>query len=191
MSQAVSAMRTVRHLDAARVLAEGWAEAILALDRENMAEILAAVGLDFPEERRRQALAERSTVVIVLESGGTLDGYVEMSRDERDADGVYLSSIQVRRWRRGGISSGILLVECADVLKSSPFLRLRSEVQASNAGGIALFRKLGFELRARPGGSRTLDVLGDRKLLGSPILRRLEAHLGGKYERQPSTVPRP
>jgi hypothetical protein len=95
-------MLTTRVLDASIIESEGWADTILALDRDNMSPILQSAGLEFPEEKRRRSLRDSSAVLILLLDNAKLVGYVEFCKDWNCGRDIYLGSIQLRmEYRRG------------------------------------------------------------------------------------------
>ena len=175
-------MRNVRTLTPMTIHTESWTDRILDLDREHMADILGKAGIPFPEERRRKGIEHPSTVVIALVDGHKLNGYVEFRADSDHLEDVYLSSIQIRRGYRHGLTLGILVVECAKALEKRSFNCLRSTVQRNNAPAIRLFTKLGFELISRPGNDPSLDVIGTRQLLHSKLISELKKRLAQNYE---------
>lgn len=167
-------MLTTRVLDAAMIESQGWVDAILALDRENMSSILRAAGLEFPEDQRRSRLRDSSTVLIAVLDEGTLAGYVEFCADWKCDERIYLSSIQLREKYRHGRAFAILLVECAKALESRAFAHLRTQVQANNRTAVRLYEKLGFQHSKHMGDSVTIELTGSRDLLDSELLRRLK-----------------
>ena len=111
-------VRTTRLIDSLTIQAEGWTDRILTLDADNTTGILGAVGLEFPEEKRRKGLQDPSTILIALLDGESVDGYVEFRQDWNHGEDIYLSSIQVRQDSRHGLTLGILIAECAKALSS-------------------------------------------------------------------------
>src|SRR5579859_5798162 len=78
------------------------ADKILALDRKNMEATLKAVGLDFPESRRRSTLFHPSNEIIIAQSAQEIAGYIDCCDDLADPRDIYLSSIQIEAAHRGG-----------------------------------------------------------------------------------------
>jgi ribosomal protein S18 acetylase RimI-like enzyme len=174
-------MLTTRVLDAAAVEAEGWADALLALDRENLEPMLRQAGTPFPEEKRRRGMRDPTATVVLLLDGGRLAGYAQFSRDWSHPDDVHVGSLQLRAPYRRGRALAVLLVECARALEARPFARLRAGVHRDNHAAARLCRKLGFRVSERPGSDTSLDVTGGRELLDSPLLHRLRTAVAGRY----------
>lgn len=167
-------MLTTRVLTSSAIESEKWADRILALDRENMTQILRGAGLPFPEDKRRRGLRDPSTVLIALLDDGALAGYVQLCKDWNCDKDIYLGSIQVRKRYRRGRAFAILVVECARQLKSRSFNLVRTHVQANNHVVIELCRKLGFRVSKVPEVGPSLELAGSRALLESEALCRLE-----------------
>ncbi len=153
---------------------EQWVESILDLDRENMAAILAAAGLPFPEAKRREGLRVASTTLVLVLSGNTLVGYAEFCRDWERAHGLYIASFQLRFERRHSFALVLLLVSLANALRKHRFSSLRAGVQPNNQPAVALYRRLGFELRSRDDKPSSLEAIAGPEILSSPLLQRLE-----------------
>jgi len=154
-----------------------WADRILALDRENMTQLLQESGREFPEQRRREVLRDPSLVVLALVNGEELAGYVDFCADWRDREDIYLSSIQLRAPYRHGMAVARLLVAVMRALEKKSFRHLRGDVQENNKAAVALLSRLGFEIRERPDNRRGWDVLGDRTLLTSRYVTRLMSRM--------------
>jgi len=176
------AMLTIHVLNSSTIRSQGWTDKILALDRENMTPILRAAGLGFSDEKRRQGLRDPSIVSVVLVDGETLVGYVEFCTDSYCDANLFLASLQLDRRYRRGIALGILIVECAEIVKTRSFIRLRAGVHRSNREAIQLYRKLGFQLIERRENETIFDAIGRRELLNSERIVRLARHLIGKYK---------
>jgi ribosomal protein S18 acetylase RimI-like enzyme len=176
-------MLTTRVLDAAAIEAEGWADPILELDRENLSALYARTGEEFPEGRVRAGLRNPATAVVLLLDGDALVGYAQFADDLIHEGDVHFGSLQLCRRYRVGRALAILIVESARVLRARPFTHLRAGVLKENARAVSLYRRLGFELRARPDYSTRWRAVGRRALLDSELLRSLERAVAGKYRR--------
>ena len=168
-----SCLSGIQVLSAADLATGDWAKRILALDRENMAQILRESGREFPEQRRRRVLSDPSLIVIALIDGDELAGYLDFCDDWRHAEDIYLSSIQLRPAYRHGMALARLLDPAARALSTRPFRRLRAEAQRNNTAAIALCSKLGFTVRPRADRRASCELLGERTLLRSRCLTRL------------------
>ena len=166
-------MCSIRVFSAADLASEDLTDRILALDRENMTQMLRESGRDFPEHRRREILRDPSLVLLALISGKQLVGYLDFCDDWRDRKDIYLSSIQLRPTYRNGMSVAKLLVAAARLLTERSFACLRGDVQESNTAAVALFSRLGFAIRERGDKPGSLEVIGDRTLLDSEYVTRL------------------
>ncbi len=166
-------MECVALLSAADLTSDHWADRILALDRDNMTQILRESGREFPEQRRRCVLREPSLVLLALMRGEELAGYVDFCGDWRDRKDIYLSSIQLRPRYRCGMYVAKLLVATVRALRERSFRHLRGEVQKNNSAAVALFSRLGFVIRERADSHVSWEVIGDRTLLNSQYVTRL------------------
>lgn len=170
-------MCRIHVLSAADVATDDWADRILALDRENMTQILLESGREFPEQQRRRVLQDPSLVLLALISGEELVGYVDFCDDWRDPNDIYLSSIQLRSPYRRGMAVAKLLVATASALKERSFRHLRGDVQENNKVAVALFSRLGFVIRERADSQRSWEVIGNRTLLNSQYVSRLMSRM--------------
>lgn len=175
-------MLTTRTLDAALVQSEGWTDAILELDRENMLAILERAGLEFPEERVRAGLRDSASVIILLLDDATLAGYVQFARDREHERDVYICSLQLRERYRNTHALAVLLVEAARALAPISFERLRTGVQKNNESAARLYRRLGFALTEREDNPASWRVEGGRELLDSELMKRLRRAVARKYQ---------
>src|SRR5215212_6321188 len=100
---------SVEWLSGPALAASGWIDPVLALERENLAPLLAATGQSFPEARRRAGLASADASTVLLLRGGALAGCVDFVRDWTDPADLYVASVQLRAAARGGLALGILL----------------------------------------------------------------------------------
>lgn len=176
-------MLTTRTLGGARAEAEGWADALVELDRENMLAVLERAGLEFPEERVRAGLRDSTAVIILLLDGATLAGYVQFGRDREHGRDIYLASLQVRGRYRNTHALAVLLVEAARALAPLSFGRLRAGVQKNNERAVRLYRKLGFVLSEREDNPASWRVEGGRDVLDTDLMRRLTKTVAARYGR--------
>ena len=147
------------------------------MDRANVGDVLAASGLDFPEERRRAGLAQPDALAILLLRGGKLAGYVHLARDWNDPADLYVASLQLAAPYRGTTAFALLLAATVEAAREIPFRRITSSIQPANAPMLALARRLGLTLTpdaARP----SIHVTAEREWLDSPALRRLARRYG-------------
>lgn len=149
------------------------AEKIIALDRRNMEPTLRAVGLEFPEQRRRTTLFHPSNQILIAMVDQEVVGYVDYCDDPTDPQDLYLSSIQIESEHRGGMLFRILVSHLLASLRSRSFRRIKTHIQKSNARMVAIARKAGFALEENPEHPATLEVFAERRLLDSPELDRL------------------
>lgn len=157
--------------------AGGWIPRILALDRANLADVLAAAGLDFPEERRRAGLSHPDAFAILLLRGSELAGYIHLSRDWNDRADLYVASLQFEPPYRGTTAFALLLAAAAEAAREIPFRRITSNIQPGNAPMLALARRLGLTLAPAPD-RPTVHVSAERAWLDSPVIRRLARRYG-------------
>lgn len=164
-------------LDGAELQAGGWIPRILALDRANLADVLTAAGLDFPEDRRRAGLADPDAVAILLLRAGELAGYVHLSRDWNDPADLYVASLQLAPAYRGTTAFALLLAAAVEAAREIPFRRITANIQPANTPVLALARRLGLTLT--PAADRpSVHVTAGRAWLESPALRRLARRFG-------------
>ena len=149
------------------------ADKIIALDRRNMEPTLKAVGLEFPEQRRRATLFHPSNQIVIAMVEQEVAGYVDYCDDPADPADLYLSSIQIEPGHRGGVLFKLLLSHLLASLRSRSFGRIKTNIQKSNGRMMAIARKAGFTLQENPDNPATLDVFAERRLLDSPKLSRL------------------
>lgn len=160
--------------------AGGWIPRILALDRANLGDILAASGLEFPEERRRAGLAHPDALAIVLLRGGELAGYVHLARDWNDPADLNVASLQLSAPYRGTTAFALLLAAAVEAARELPFRGITSSIQPANAPMLALARRLGLTLT--PLAERhSVHVTAGREWLDSPGI-----HKAARRYRSPS-----
>ena len=114
-------------------------EDILALDRENMAEILALSGQPFPEEKVRAAITDPSAFAVMLYRADTFAGYAHFLRSWSDPNDLYVASLQIRSACRSSGALGVLLNGCLQVLRREHFQGIVSAVQTHNKHAIELY----------------------------------------------------
>jgi ribosomal protein S18 acetylase RimI-like enzyme len=144
-------------------------EQILALDRANMQEILAASGLEFPEQNRRRGF-ERNPTLIVAEQKGRLLGYLEYTRSWTDAEIIYLSSIQLEPQYRHSKLIVHLIDKFIETVSEESFKGFETNVQKNNLPAIRLYRKIGFTFEENPRNPASWRLTADRRILcESPV----------------------
>jgi L-amino acid N-acyltransferase YncA len=149
------------------------ADKIIALDRRNMEATLRAVGLEFPEQRRRTTLFHPSNQMVIVTVEQEVVGYVDYCDDLTDPKDVYVSSIQIETDNRGGMLFKLLLSHLLASLRARSFRRIKTNIQKSNVRMMAIAKKAGFTLQENPKNPTTLDVFAERQLLDSPKLEHL------------------
>lgn len=149
------------------------ADTIIALDRRNMEPMLKAVGLEFPEERRRTTLFHFSNQILIAKVDQEVFGYVDYCDDPKNPEDLYLSSIQIETEHRGGTLFKFLVSHLLASLRSKSFTRIRTQIQKSNGPMIAIAKKAGFTLQENPKKSATLEAFAERHLLDSRMFDRL------------------
>lgn len=149
------------------------ADKIIALDRRNMEAILRAVGLEFPERRRRATLHHHSNRLLIAMAGEEVAGYVDYCDDLTNPEDLYLSSIQIEAAHRGGALFKLLMSRLLAGLRDRPFKRIRTQIQKSNERAVSMARRAGFTLQENRKSPATLDVFAERGLLDSRKLARL------------------
>ncbi|MEJ2762966.1 GNAT family N-acetyltransferase [Photobacterium sp. MCCC 1A19761] len=120
-------------------------DAVVELDRINMAPIIAESGGAFSVSRRRNKLIEElesGSVILTQYLHDKLAGYIQYI--PREAGDVYILSIQIHPEYRSGLVLKKLLKSAAiDLLQRQP-KSLTSSVHRNNGPSIALHTRLGF-----------------------------------------------
>ena len=170
---------SVESLSGPALAAGGWIEPVLALERENLAPLLAATGRPFPEARRRVGLASADAAVLLLRDG-VLVGLIDFVRDWNDPADLYVASVQLRALVRGGPALGVLLAAGFEAVGRLQWRRLTANVHPSNHPALRLAGRLGFRRTAAPGRSSVGLALDREALLASPFAR-LAAALAARH----------
>jgi ribosomal protein S18 acetylase RimI-like enzyme len=149
-------------------------EQIIELDRANMALILAAAGIEFPEERRRKGF-EKNPTFIVAETARKIVGYLEYTRSSTDKDRIYISSIQIaEKFRRSKLILR-LIDKFIEIIEREDFKEFETNVQKNNPAAVKLYKKIGFEFAENPHNPASWLLKADRKILKtSPVAALLE-----------------
>src|SRR5215213_6589839 len=173
---------SVERLSGPALAASGWIDPVLALERENLAPLLAATGQSFPEARRRAGLAgaDASAVLLLLLRDGVLVGCVDFVRDWNDPADLYVASVQLRAAARGGPALGILLAVGFEAVGRMEWRRLTANVHPSNDAALRLAGRLGFRRTAPPGRS-SVDLALDREALPASPFASLAATLAARH----------
>ncbi|MBY0400724.1 GNAT family N-acetyltransferase [Myxococcota bacterium] len=158
-------------LDAVAI--KGWIDQILRLDRANMAPILRASGMEFPEARRLAVLTNPELTIVAARAGSNLAAYVEFSPDSKVPEGIYVSSLQVDADYRGGIALALVLARAGLVLRRNSPCHLRLDVQRSNVEAQSLFKRLGFAIQEADPESSTLRAFAGSEILESELFEKL------------------
>jgi ribosomal protein S18 acetylase RimI-like enzyme len=149
----------------------GLDEQIIEFDRINMKPILEAAGIEFPEERRREAFTGNSTFIIAFDHQ-RIAGYIEYRRSWNDADYIYISSIQIDKKYRNTSLIIELLDNFRSLVSAEEFAGFETNVQKVNARAVKMYQKIGFRLEDNPHNEASWLVRADRKLLeDSPVLQ--------------------
>jgi len=170
---------SVESLSGPALAADGWIEPVLALERENLAPLLAATGQPFPEARRRTGLASADAAVLLLRDG-VLIGFIDFVRDWNDPADLYVASVQLRAAARGSPALGVLLAAGFEAVGRMKWRRLTANVHPSNHPALRLAGRLGFRRTAAPGRSSVGLALGREALAASPFAR-LAAALAARH----------
>lgn len=166
--------RQVQILSTRELVDSGLHDAIVELDRTNMAAVLEKAGIVFPEEKRRKAFEVDGVYFIVFDSAGGVLAYLEICPDwENPREDLYISSLQIVPEWRGGALLGRLLAAAVGHLQNHPFRLLKSAVQKANLPAIEIYRKLGFEMAENPKSEKSLLLSANRSILSTPFARRL------------------
>ncbi|HVG46253.1 MAG TPA: GNAT family N-acetyltransferase [Longimicrobium sp.] len=160
---------SVEWLSGPALVESGWIDAILALERENLAPLLAATGQSFPEARRRAGLSTADAAVVLLLRDGVLVGCIDFVRDWNDPADLYVASVQLKAAARGGPALGILLAGAFEAVARMAWRRLTANVHPSNHPALRLAGRLGFRRTAAPGRSSVGLALDREALLASPF----------------------
>jgi len=164
-------------------LAASEVDAIVALERENLAPLLRATGQTFPEERRRAGLVRPDATVVLLHRGGALAGCVDFTRDWNDPADLYVASVQLGPEARGGRALGVLLAAALGAVEEMPWRRLTTNVHPANAPALRLAERLGFRRIAAPGRASVGLALDRDELRASPFAK-LAAALAARHRPQ-------
>ena len=148
-------------------------EQILRLDRVNMAPVLLASNMEFPESRRLATLTNPEATFIVALAGSNLAAYVEFAPDMKVPDGIYVSSLQVDARYRQGIAFASVLAQMGLTLRRNPPSHLRLDVQRANIGAQSLFKRLGFAIQDADPDSPTLRASAGPEILDSELFKKL------------------
>ncbi len=152
---------------------QGLIDQILRLDRINMAPILRASGMEFPESRRLEVLKDPELTVVAARAGNRLAAYVEFAPDGKPPGGIYISSLQVDARYRRGIALASVLSRMGELLKDRPPSQLRLDVQRTNTVAQSLFARLGFVVQEADPEASTLRAIASPEILEAGILQRL------------------
>lgn len=152
---------------------------VLSLDEENMTPIMDACGYtEFPWEKRIAGLNRETTDFFAAYIGGIFVGYLEVGQDWKNADFLYLSSVQISKKYQGSKAFVNLIRSAFNLIKTKKYLGITSDVQVSNKKMIKIFNRFGFNLKNV--GTHTLKVFIEFDgLLSNKSLRRI---IGDKYE---------
>jgi len=165
---------TVRVLPTKQLVAEGLHDAIIKLDRRNMAPILAETDTPFPEAKRRKAFEIDGTFILALSSTSQIVGYLEICPDWEDPQDLYISSVQIEPQHRRGPVFGRLLGEAVRVLADRPFRNLKTHAQKHNQQALSLYRRLGFAVSPNPASNKSFRLSATRAILQTRLARRLQ-----------------
>jgi ribosomal protein S18 acetylase RimI-like enzyme len=164
----------LRILTGRQVLESGLAERIIEFDRRNMRPVLAAAGLDFPEEKRRKGLQSNPTFIIAFD-GQAVAGYLEYLRSWRDPNYIYVGAIQIAEKYRNTRLILMLLDRFRTLVAAEDFVGFETNVQKVNVRAVKLYRKIGFKLEPNPDNAASWTARAGRELLtDSPVIPLLE-----------------
>lgn len=157
-------------LNGKQVIDSGLAERIIKFDKLNMKPVLEKAGIAFPEEKRRAGLRSNPTFIVAFE-GEAIAGYLEYLRSWRDANYIYIASVQIAERHR----NTRLILELLDKFKSAvsgeDFTGFETNVQKTNSLAVRMYRKIGFKLEENPNNPASWLARADKDLLEtSPIV---------------------
>jgi ribosomal protein S18 acetylase RimI-like enzyme len=161
-------------------LTPGEVDAMLALERENLAPLLRAAGQTFPEDRRRAGLADADRTAVLLLRGGVLAGCADFARDWNDPADLYVASVQLGPEARGGRALAVLLAAAFGAVAEMPWRRLTTNVHPANAPALRLAERLGFRRVPAPGRGSVGLALDREAFAASPIVK-LAASLEARH----------
>lgn len=161
-------MITFRHMS--RPLPREIARSVVDLDRLNMSHIFAALGVDFPEERRLHGLDREGASMIAAFAQESLVGYLSWGPDFSNPANIYVDAVQIHpHWREQGIFPRL----CAEAIRSqshdSDDIFIRTDVQRTNSRMLRRLLRFGF----LPDGVETKGTQTMHTCLGS-LAARLE-----------------
>ena len=154
-------------------------ERIIEFDKQNMAAMLEAAVLDFPEENRRKSFQHNPTLIVAFH-GERIAGYIEYLRSWTDERHIYVSSLQIATEFRNSKLLLQLLDKFMNVVREETFSGFETNVQKVNGRAVELCRKLGFKLTQNPRNEASWAATAGPELLStSPIIPLLK-----KWKRQ-------
>lgn len=146
-------------------------EQIVEFDEHHMKPVMAAAGLDFSAERRREGVKNTSSIFIAALNAGKLAGYLEFGRSWNDADLIYFSSIQIDKKYRHSKIILRLIDEFRKLVEPEDFSGFESSVQKNNLPAVKLHRKIGFRFEEKPANPASWRLSAERRLLEeSPVI---------------------
>ena len=163
----------VTTLTTQEVVSQRLHDAIVDLDRRNMADVFAAAGIPFPEEKRRKGFEVEGVFFIAFDANGRILGYLQFCRDWECSADMYVSSIQVGPEHRNGALFRQLMAHGVRWLRQHPFRQLKTHVQKSNRSAVDLYHRLGFTFLDNPKSDKSFILTADPSILESPFAKRL------------------
>ena len=166
-------MLQIRTYNSDELSARQLDDQIVEFDKENMAPILAAKNMAFPEEKRRKGLENNATFHIAFDEEERIVGYLQYGPDWNDKNAIYISSVQVAPSLRNTSLFARLVLTASEDLAGKSFSRLVTNVQRHNKIAIELYRRLGFTIDKANASETSFPVYADRSVLESELIRRL------------------
>ena len=167
-------MLKIRTYNSRELVAAHLDDRIIEFDKENMAPILAAKNMPFPEEKRRKGLESNATFHVAFNEEGYVVGYLQYGPNWNDTDAIYISSVQIAPSVRGtSLFTRLVLIACED-LASRSFNRLVTNVQKNNKTAIELYRKLEFTIDEANATETSFPVYAGRSILESERIGKLK-----------------
>lgn len=167
-------MLQIQTYNSRELVASHLDDRIIEFDKENMAPILAAKNMPFPEEKRRKGFENDATFHVAFNEEGCVVGYLQYGPDLNDTDAIYISSVQIAPSVRGtSLFTRLVLTACEDLANRS-FIRLVTNVQKHNKTAMELYRKLEFTIDEANASETSFPVYADRSVLESERLGKLK-----------------